>query len=187
MSFFDQEGARAQQVAKADIRSFFAPKKKKAPPSGDDLDDAALIRATGGGRARRGGAKTEALRPAHAPSRRRRRRPRRSGGPPRLGLRRGPAGSLPLVGRREGRSALALLGLHVRERGDAHDVRDLRDAAGAGELVVDGGGAATVLRLVHILITVDDALRVQRLGEHGPRVGLFIAGRRSIHAAHGRL
>ena len=44
VSFFDQEGARAQQVAKADIRSFFAPKKKKAPPP--DLDDAALIRAT---------------------------------------------------------------------------------------------------------------------------------------------
>jgi len=44
VSFFDQEGARAQQVAKADIRSFFAPKKKKAPPP--ELDDAALIRAT---------------------------------------------------------------------------------------------------------------------------------------------
>ena len=82
---------------------------------------------------------------------------------------------------------MALLGLHVRERGDAHDVRDLRDAALAS---VDGlvrGGAAAVLRLIKYLITVDDALRVQRLGEHGPRVGLFITGRRSIRAAHGRL
>ena len=70
---------------------------------------------------------------------------------------------------------MALLGLHVRERGDAHDVRDLRDAAGAGELVVDGGGAEAVLRLVHRIITIDDALRVQRVGEHGPRVGLFVA------------
>ena len=61
-----------------------------------------------------------------------------------------------------------------------------RDAAGAGELVVDGGGAETVLGLVNILITVDDALRVQRVREHGPRVGLFITGRRSIHETHGR-
>ena len=81
---------------------------------------------------------------------------------------------------------MALLGLHVRERGDAHDMRDLRDAAGAGELVLDGGGAAAVLRLVHDLLH-NDALRVQRLGEHGPRVGLFITGRRSIHETHGRL
>ena len=70
--------------------------------------------------------------------------------------------------------ALALLGLHVRERGDAHDMRDLRDAAGAGELVVDGGGAAAVLRLIHEFNN-NDALRVQRLREHGPRVGLFVA------------
>ncbi len=70
---------------------------------------------------------------------------------------------------------MALLGLHVCERGDAHDMRDLRDAAGAGELVVDGGGAETVLRLVHRIITIDDALRVQRVREHGPRVGLFFA------------
>ena len=70
---------------------------------------------------------------------------------------------------------MALRRLHVRERGDAHDVRDLRDAAGAGELVLDGGGAETVLRLVHRIITIDDALRVQRVGEHGPRVGLFVA------------
>ena len=86
-------------------------------------------------------------------------------------------------------------------------MRDLRDAAGAGELVLDGGGAETVLRLVDGLapvdglvrggaaavlrlvhnITIDDALRVQRLGEHGPRVGLFVARGRSFHKAHGRL
>ena len=55
---------------------------------------------------------------------------------------------------------MAVLGVHVRERGDAHDVRDLRDAAVAS---VDGlvrGGAAAVLRLVNIRITVDDALRL---------------------------
>lgn len=74
VSFFGAEEARAQQVAKADIRSFFAPraaKKKAAPPSNtltdeqraraernkkaalakkkpaaSNLDDAALIRAT---------------------------------------------------------------------------------------------------------------------------------------------
>ena len=67
-------------------------------------------------------------------------------------------------------------------------MRDLRDAT-------DGGGAETVLRLVDGLASVDglvrggapavlhnindldddDALRVQRLREHGPRVGLFLA------------
>ena len=81
---------------------------------------------------------------------------------------------------------MALRRLHVRERGDAHDVRDLRDAAGAGELVLDGGGAETVLRLVD-RITVDDALRLQRLGEHGPRVGLCLERGRFFRAAHGRL
>ena len=95
---------------------------------------------------------------------------------------------------------MALLGLHVRERGDAHDVRDLRDAAdgGGAETVlrlvdglasVDGlvrGGAAAVLRLIHDLDD-NDALRVQRVGEHGPRVGLFVARGRSFHKAHGRL
>ena len=93
---------------------------------------------------------------------------------------------------------MALLGLHVCERGDAHDVRDLRDAA-------DGGGAETVLRLVGGLAPVDglvrggaaavlvhdlinnDALRVQRLREHGPRVGLFLERRSALRAAHGRL
>ena len=64
---------------------------------------------------------------------------------------------------------MALLGLHVCERGDAHDVRDLRDDA-------DGGGAAASLRLVdggrstgssggppvlrHNINDVDDALRL---------------------------
>ena len=81
---------------------------------------------------------------------------------------------------------MALRGLHLRQRLKAHDVRDLRDAAGAGGLVLDGSGAETVLRLVHN-ITIDDALRVQRLREHGPRVGLFPKRWRFFRAAHGRL
>ena len=96
---------------------------------------------------------------------------------------------------------MALRRLHLRQCADAHDMRDLRDAAdgGGAETVlrlvdglasVDGllgGGATAVLRLVNIRITVDDALRVQRVGEHGPRVGLFLTKRSALHKAHGRV